>query len=139
MKKSGQFTVMIDGTTEKCQNDANVATPNKIKAQGYSQIVKNPYFILLNNILFEIFTTMNITTTVLQSRDLNLVSAMRTIQECQKDREHFRTIYNSERIQKDLQTMNSLYGSKDRPLRGKRQTSLPHFLSESVIDEHLPS
>ena len=43
---------------EECQVNPSVKYGNKGKAEGHLKIVKNPYFILLNKILFEVFSSL---------------------------------------------------------------------------------
>ena len=80
-------------------------------AQGYLKTIKNLYFILLNKVLYEIFTTMNIATSVLQGQNSSLVSAMQTIEVCKSDVEDFREIYTVEKIKNDLELLNTSHTS----------------------------
>ena len=100
--------------------------------------MKYPYFILLDKILFEVFSTLNIANSVLQGRDSNLKSAMQTIEECRVDIEDFH-VYSIDKITKDLETMRSLYTEKGSFAKEKRQTSLPKCLSGSIVDDRIPS
>ena len=75
---------------------------------------------------------MNIATCVLQGKDKNLLSAMQTIEECKRDIERFKETYSIKRIEKDLQMLNSQYGSKD--VSAKRKTHMPSYLHDSIID-----
>ena len=74
---------------EECQVNPSVKYGNKVKAEGHLKIVNNPYFVLLNKILFEVFSTLNIANYVLQGRDSNLTSTMQTIEECRVDIDDF--------------------------------------------------
>ena len=77
---------------EECQVNTYVKYGNKVKAEGHLKIVKKPYFIILNKILFEVFSTLNIANCVLRGRDSNLTSAMQTIEECRVDIDDFRNV-----------------------------------------------
>ena len=77
---------------EACQTSSVVKYGNRIKSGEYLKAIKNPYFILLNKILYVIFTSLNIATYVLQGKAKNLLSAMQTIEECKRDIE--RNVFN---------------------------------------------
>ena len=85
-------------------------------------------------------TTLNIANSVLQVNASNLPSAIEMIEECRSDINDFRNAYSLDKIEKDLDTMKSMYSDHDNTQgRGKRQSSLPQRLIGTVMDERIPS
>ena len=113
--------------------DRSVEVQHRAISLGLYHQVCNSSFILFNKILEEIFEILNIASLTFQSKGSNSTANMEIVNECQREIDNIRSVYNTDKIYNFYNFYNFFQYITSLMLKGQAETEMSQVSCRNVL------